>query len=286
MLRSKIAPFAQGNRRHFRRAPTHRRQGRRHHRVPPRAQQVRDKIEDERTSGKALADAAKSQGLSTTIIEAVDVTGRDAAGVPVALPERDALLKAVFASDVGADNDVISSREGGFVWFEILSIDQARDRRLDEVKDQVAATWKDDEIARRLTDRATEIIARIKGGESFEDAAKAAGLEVKQDDKVRRTEPSTLSQGVVARVFGLPVGEVASAAGEGQSRLVFKILDSVVPPLDTESDLMKGLGDQLRTALTEDLLTQYLAALQSQTGVQINEPAVRAAVGGGDPGAF
>jgi peptidyl-prolyl cis-trans isomerase D len=67
---------------------------------------------------------------------------------------------------------------------------------------------------------------------------------------------------------------------------VFKILDSVVPPLDTESDLMKGLGDQLRTALTEDLLTQYLAALQSQTGVQINEPAVRAAVGGGDRGAF
>jgi len=250
------------------------------------ALELRDKIEDERTSGKALADAAKSLGLTTTVIEAVDATGRDQAGAAVALPERDALLKAVFASDVGADNDVVSSREGGFVWFEVLSVDQSRERRLDEVKDQVAATWKDDEIARRLTDRATEIIARIKGGESFEDAAKAAGLEVKQDDKVRRTEPSTLSQGVVARVFGLPVGEVASAAGDGQSRVVFKILDSVIPPMELDSDVMKGLGEQLRSALTEDVLTQYLAALQTQTGVRINEAAVRAAVGGGDPGSF
>jgi peptidyl-prolyl cis-trans isomerase D len=181
---------------------------------------------------------------------------------------------------------VISSREGGFVWFEILSIDQARERRLDEVKDQVSATWKDNEIARRLTDRATEIVTQVKGGQDFEAAAQAAGLEVRRDDKVRRSEPSTLYQGAVARVFGLPVGEVASAAGDGQSRLVFKILDSVIPPMDADSDVMKGLGEQLRTALTEDLITQYLAALQTQTGVRINEAAVRAAIGGGDPGSF
>ena len=250
------------------------------------ALELRDKIEDERTSGKALAEAAKGLGLSTTVIEAIDATGRDQAGAAVALPVRDALLKAVFASDVGADNDVISSREGGFVWFEILSIDPARERRLEEVKEQVAATWKDDEIAKRLTDRATEIVARIKGGQNFEDAAKAAGAELKRDDKVRRSEPSTLPQGAVARVFGLPVGEVASAAGEGQSRVVFKILDSVIPPMEAESEVMKGLGEQLRNALTEDLVTQYLSALQSQTGVRINEAAVRAAVGGGDPGSL
>ncbi len=250
------------------------------------AMELRDKVEDERTSGKALADAAKVAGLSTNIVEAVDATGQDSAGAAVNMPEREALLKAAFASDMGADNDVISSREGGFVWFEIVSIDPARERRFDEVKDQVAAIWKDDEIARRLTDKATEMVAKIKGGQSFEDAAKAAGVEMKRDDKVRRTEPSALPQGAVARVFGLPVGEVASAAGEGQSRIVFKILDSVVPPMEADSDVMKGLGEQLRSAMTEEVITQYLSALQSQTKVQINEPAVRAAAGGGDPGAF
>ncbi len=249
------------------------------------AMELRDKIEDERTSGKALADAAKSLDLSTNLIESVDATGRNPSGATVDMPERDALLRAVFASDIGADNDVLSSREGGFVWFEILSIDPARERRLDEVKDQVIATWKDDEIAKRLTDKAVEIVAMIKAGQSMEDAAKAAGVELKRDDKVRRSEPSSLPQGAVVRIFGLPVGDIASAAGEGQSRIVFKILDSVTPPMEADSDVMKSLGDQLRTALTEDLVTQYLAALQSHTGVRINEAAVRAIVGG-DTGSF
>jgi peptidyl-prolyl cis-trans isomerase D len=208
--------------------------------------ELRDKIEDERTSGKALAEAAKGLGLSTGLIEAVDALGRDQVGAAVDLPERDALLKAVFASDVGADNDVISSRDGAFVWFEILSIDPARERRLDEVKDQVAATWKDDEIAKRLTDRATEIVARIKGGQSFEDAAQVAGLELKRDDKVRRSEPSVLSQGAVARVFGLPVGEVIETItaryGEGidevpayVDHIVTKVLDGGLMIIDDDT---------------------------------------------------
>ncbi len=248
--------------------------------------ELRDKIEDERTSGKALADAAKNVGLTTTLVEAVDAGGRNATGANIDMPEREALLKAAFASDIGADNDVLSTREGGFIWFEIISIDPARERRFDEVKDEVAAAWKDDEVAKRLTDKATEIVAAIKGGQTIEDAAKAVGVEMKRDDKVRRTELSTLPQGAVARVFGLPVGEIASAAGEGQSRIVFKILDSVVPPMEADSDVMKGLGDQLRTAMTEDVISQYLAALQSQTKVEINEAAVRAATGGGDPGSL
>ena len=250
------------------------------------ALELRDKIEDERTSGKVLADAAKSVGLATTLIDGVDASGRNAAGAPVDMPEREALLKAAFASDVGADNDVLSSREGGFIWFEIASIDPARERRFDEVKDEVSATWKDDEIAKRLTDKATEMVATIKGGKSIEDLAKEAGFEMQRDDKVRRIEVSALPQGAVARVFGLPVGEIASAAGEGQSRIVFHILDSVVPAMEADSDVMKGMAEQLRTAMTEDVISQYLAALQSQTKVEINEAAVRAATGGGDSGAF
>ena len=250
------------------------------------ALELRDKIEDERTSGKVLADAAKSAGLSATLIDGVDAGGRNAAGAPVDMPEREALLKAAFASDIGADNDVLSSRDGGFVWFEIASIDPARERRYDEVKDEVSATWKDDEIAKRLTDKATEMVATIKGGKSLEDLAREAGFEIQRDDKVRRIEVSSLPQGAVARVFGLPVGEIASAAGEGQSRIVFHILDSVVPAMEADSDVMKSMAEQLRTAMTEDVISQYLAALQSQTTVQINEAAVRAATGGGDPGSF
>ena len=49
---------------------------------------------------------------------------------------------------------------------------------------------------------------------------------------------------------------------------------------------MKGLAEQLRSGLAEDVVTQYLARLQTESGVKINEAAVSAAVGGGDPNTF
>ena len=250
------------------------------------ASELRDKIEDERTSGKALTDAAKAVNLTPTVLDGVDASGKDRTGKDVALPDRENVLKAVFASDIGVDNDLLSNRDGGYVWFEVASIDPARERRLDEVKDQVLAAWTSDEISKRLSAKGNDIVKAIKAGQSFEDAAKAAGVEPKRDDKVRRVEPSELPQGAVARVFGIPVGDIGASDGQGQSRLIFKVLDSVTPPLDPDADVMKGLAEQLRSGLAEDVVTQYLARLQTESGVKINEAAVNAAVGGSDPNTF
>ena len=50
-------------------------------------QDVHDKIEDQRVAGKSLAEAAKSVGLETRAIPAIDASGRDPNGVAVDLPE-------------------------------------------------------------------------------------------------------------------------------------------------------------------------------------------------------
>ena len=35
------------------------------------------------------------------------------------LTEKDALLRAVFASDVGVDDQPVATKDRGFVWFEV-----------------------------------------------------------------------------------------------------------------------------------------------------------------------
>ena len=57
---------------------------------------------------------------------------------------------------------------------------------------------------------------------------------------------------------------------------------AAVPAFDPDSPGLKGLEPQLRTALTEDILSQYIARVQDEVGVSINEAAVRLAVGGSD----
>jgi peptidyl-prolyl cis-trans isomerase D len=247
------------------------------------AQDMRDKIEDKRTSGENLTQAAKELGLQTRTVE-LTAAGLDPKGQPVPdLPERDGLLKAIYASDIGVDNDVIQTREGGFAWFEIAAIDPARDRKLDEVRPEVEKAWRDDEIAKRLSAKADELVGKLKDGATLESVAKdAGGLEVKSANDLKRIGTTDAPAAVVARVFSLPVGGFGSAAGEGLTRVVFKINDSQTPPIDMDSDTTKGIIDQLRNAFAEELLTQYITQLQSDLGVRINEANFRNAVGATD----
>jgi len=72
---------------------------------------LRDKIEDERTAGKSIGDAAQALKLKAITVDAVDANGRGRDGQPITdIPERDQVLRAVFASDIGMDNDVLTTK--------------------------------------------------------------------------------------------------------------------------------------------------------------------------------
>ena len=251
-------------------------------RAKKRVGELRDKIEDERTSGKALADAARAAGLTATTIEAIDQNGLDRNGKEVEnLAEREALLRAVFASDVGVDNETLNAKDGGYVWFEVSGVEKAREQTLAEVKDKALAAWREEEVSKRLAAKAAEMTAKLDAGETLEALAKAAGdLPVQTNGEVRRAGGGSLPAGVVARVFALPSGKAGSAAGNADSRVVFRVVDAVTPVMDPDSDTLKDAETQLKTAFGEDLLVQYLAKLQTNAGVTINEAAARLATGG------
>ena len=62
---------------------------------------------------------------------------------------------AVFSSDVGVDNDALAFG-GGYVWFDVLGVTPSHERSLDEVKDQVEARWRAEQITERLRKMASE----------------------------------------------------------------------------------------------------------------------------------
>ncbi len=96
---------------------------------------IRDKIEDQRASGKPLAEAAKAVGFEVRTVEAVDCDrqGQERERSST-FPSRDQVLQAAFASDVGVDNDVVQTRSGDQIWFEVADIEPAHQRSFAEVK--------------------------------------------------------------------------------------------------------------------------------------------------------
>ena len=125
-------------------------------RAVDRVQSLHDKIEDARGNGKPLAEAAKSEGLSVASYASVDRQGQTAAGAPADVLDKEQVLPAVFASDVGVDDEPIATKDGGYAWFSVTKIEPTHDRPYDEVKDKVAAAWRADETAKRLADAAAE----------------------------------------------------------------------------------------------------------------------------------
>lgn len=241
---------------------------------------LHDKIEDARASGQSLAEAAKATSVSLRTIDAVDAAGRDKDGQSVDLPNGPALLKAVFASDVGVDNDTLRTPDGGQVFFEVAAIEPARPKTLAEVRPAVEAAWRKDDVAKRLAARAGELVKSLDAGRSIEDVARELGLQVGHVADVRRGGGTGLEPAVVAQVFATPVNGAGSAAGEGDARTLFKVLGTVVPALDPDSTSAKELGDQYQAALADGLVTTYLGQVQGRLGVKINPSAFAAATGG------
>lgn len=252
-------------------------------RVADAVRDLRESVEDRRSEGKPLLEAGKEAGLVPRIIEMIDAAGRDAKGQPVPdLPNREALVRAAFASDVGADNLALPSGDGGYVWFDVLNLIPARDRVLDEVRDQVVAEWKDEEQARRLRAKADAILAQAKDAAGFEAAAKSAGLDVKPVEGVRRDSPAGLAPAVAAQIFNVKVGETGSAATPDGGRVLFAVRASIVPAFDAAA-AGKQLDKQLSEAISADLLDEYVRRLRTDGKATLDQAAIaRALFGSGD----
>lgn len=245
-------------------------------------QDLHDKIEDQRASAKPLADIAREITLTLESVAALDRQGRDASGTVIPLPDREALLKAIFASEIGADNEPIATRDGGWVWYDVTGITPSRDRTLDEIRPILSEAWKIDETAQRLAKKVADAAKAINGGKSVADVARENGVESRNAIGLTRgtQDTSDLSQAAITQAFGTKIGEAAPALGKSQaSRIVLKVTSAIVPALDPAADDAKQLESQIKSALSEDMLVGYVANVQKSLGTKIYDNNLRLALG-------
>ncbi|MGF9762675.1 SurA N-terminal domain-containing protein [Microvirga sp. 0TCS3.31] len=243
-------------------------------------ERIHDEIEDLRAGAKPLADVAKEKGLTLVQVPAVDANGLDKAGNPVNIPAKDAVVKAAFASDIGVDNEALRTGTG-YVWYEVTGIEASREKNLDEVRDQVATQWREDQVAQRLSEKARVLTERLEKGEAIEAVAQEAGASVQTaTDLARNAAKGDLTAEAVNRIFAVPVGKAGHAANGPDARAVFKVTSATVPPLVTSTQQAQNTENQLRTGIGDDLINQYIAQVRQDLGVTINQQALRQATGG------
>src|SRR4051794_37526931 len=198
---------------------------------------LHDKMEDERGGGAGVVEAAQKLGITATTIEAVDRSGRAPNGQPVSgIPQGLNVITQAFASDVGVDNDPIQFN-GEYVWFDVLGVTPSRERGIEEVKDQVEARWREDQIVGRLRTKATDMVQKLNQGGKLADEAAALGVKVDSAAGFRRdaTLPG-VPAGVVEAAFRTAKDAAAQAPGGGGELIVYRVTEITVPAVEVASD--------------------------------------------------
>ncbi len=198
------------------------------------------------------------------------------------LPDQQRLLAAAFTTDIGVERDPLQSQDG-YIWFDVAGITPSRERPLEEVKDQVEARWREQEIATRLNAKATAIMDKLKAGSTFADVAAAEHLKVESATGLKRGQGvGALSAAAIDAVFRTAKDAVGKAdAAQPTEQVVFRVTDIVVPTLDMASDDAKRIVETLDRGLSEDMFAEYIAKLESEIGVTINQSALNQVISGG-----
>jgi peptidyl-prolyl cis-trans isomerase D len=245
------------------------------------ARRLRDAVEDQRTAGKTLTEAAATVGLKPRTIDAIDAQGRDKAHKPVeTLVEGPKLLKSAFATDVGADTEMIATGNSGDVWFEVAAVEPAHQLSLAEVKPRAEALWLADETDRRLAAESDKLVAKLNAGTPMPTVAGGAGKpQILAASNVSRQGGPNLPPTAVGAMFDVVVGKSGSTTGPDRGRIVFTIKAARVPPVDPKDTDFTKLMEQVKTGFANDVVAQYLVQVQKEVGVSINQKALQSALG-------
>ena len=253
-------------------------------RAKAQVQDIHDKIEDDRAGGATLQEAAAKEKLPVATVE-VDRSGRDANGKLVAdVAHAAEVVSAAFASDVGVDNDPIEA-DGGYIWYDVAAVMPAHDRRLDEVKTEVAQSWRNDETAARLKAKAADLLDKLKTGNSFEAVAAADRLKIDTASDLKRGGSSgALTSRLTEAVFHTAKDGFGSAAGDKPTQwIVFQVTDVKTPQLEANSSATKHIDETVQRQLSDDMTGQYIGWLEDNLGTRINAAVLAQAIGGNAP---
>jgi len=240
-----------------------------------------DEIEDARAGGAPLDEIGERFSLDVQAPEAFDAEGKSMTGGTVGLPEADGLIAGAFDSDIGIENDVLQLGDRGFLWYEVTKVVPSRDRTLDEVRDDVVAAWKTDELAKRLSETASDLLAKAEAGTTMEALASETGLEVKSATGVKRNTPSgDLGREAVSAVFSGPVGTAAATqSADGKAQVVLRVTGASVPEFNAAAPEVTALAQQVSQQIQDSLLGQFITDRENKVGVEVNSAAVSRVIG-------
>ncbi|EJF98789.1 hypothetical protein MEI_00359 [Bartonella vinsonii subsp. arupensis Pm136co] len=229
-------------------------------------------IENARFEGASLKELADQYKLPLHTIT-IDKTGKTIEGTILTdLPQKDILLNAIYQANEGVDLDPLSLQKGGYLWYRVDKIIPARDRTLEEAKQDALSQWKSEEIQRLLDEKAQNALKQLTDGKSFVSLAHTLGI-TKQTTKALHRQDSSEIFGIegIKALFSGPKGHYGIIKGPvATNRIVYQIKSVTMPRDITPHTVSPDIRTNINMMIREDLKLEMLQVANKEHPLQIN----------------
>jgi peptidyl-prolyl cis-trans isomerase D len=249
------------------------------------ANELGNKLDKARDNGTPIEAAAKSVGLEAVTIEAVDAAGRDPKGQPIpALAGKDAIVADAFKTLAGSEPDLAQTPEGEIHVVRVDSITRPALRPLSDVKEEIRKGLEAEKQEAALRERAAALAARGNAGESLDSLGTSIGNAPRKSDPLRRDAQSEVfSAEAIKAIFRAPQGGFIAAPVHTGAGVIVAQIDTIQAPSQEEIDAAFANVEEkykVSESLGNELAALYSSTLRARYKVEINEDAVKRALGG------
>lgn len=235
--------------------------------------ETQDQIEELRAGLRPLKEIAERLKLKvTSLILTNDGDGlKDVQGLPEADYPR--VIVPVFAAEPGKLTPSVALGTEGNVWFEVGTIEPARDQTLDEVRDAVVAAWTAQKTTEAIEADAASAVADLEQRTSIQIVAYQHNAEAKTSEPFTRFGKSEgdIDITLAGKIFGVgPTAAGWALNGKGD-HVVYHIIDAAPSndPIaaDTLAALKNGTAAAIFQAVRQGILSETGTGAINQTAL-------------------
>ena len=241
-----------------------------------------DSYEDARAGGATLAEAAAKLNLKVVTVDAIDRQALRPDGTIVNdLPESPELLKQAFETEVGIENPAINIGSTGYVFYEVQGVTPGprphagRGARQGRRRLEVG---RGGEAARRQGGRTCQAGQGRRRARRHRRRAQAREADqARREARGRRRRFRQGGRGGDVRAW--PKAAPAwcrTPAGDG--RIIFKVAEVFEPAGAGPDSVPEDARKSFASGLSDDLLDQLVARLQSEYDVTVDQSAIQQAL--------
>ncbi len=237
-----------------------------------------NKVEDALSTGTALDNLPGDLGLAA-ISGTLDAQGNTLEGAPAPIPGPDelrpAFIQAAFQAkkgDAAHLTQAPNTPSGGqsFFAFTVDEIIPPETRKLADVIETVRADWTRDAVRRTREEAAASLLGAVKAGQSLEDAATVAGVQVRTLPATGRATPAAgVSPQLVTPLFALKKGEPTMVeTPDGFEVAVLTDIIAADPATDQAGYVQ--MREALAKSMADDAETMFATAVRNRANPKVN----------------